>query len=207
MNLNIDAQKDQTFDAIVVGSGISGGWAAKELTEKGLKVLVLERGREIKHVSGYETADKAPWEFIHRGRPSNIAAEEHWAGMRTGYTVNEEHQYLFENDKQNPYIERKGGMDWIRAYHTGGKSLLWGRQTYRWNKEDFEANAKEGVGTDWPIRYEDIAPWYTYVEKFAGISGSREGLDVLPDSHFLPAMAMSAPEKHFKAKVMEKLKW
>ncbi|WP_044173136.1 FAD-dependent oxidoreductase [Flectobacillus major] len=205
MNLNIDAIKSQTFDAIVVGSGISGGWAAKELTEKGLKVAVLERGREIKHVEGYETAMKEPWEFAHRGRPTNMAAEEYWAGMRTGYTANEEHRYLFENDKQNPYIEKKGGFDWLRAYHTGGKSLLWGRQSYRWNKEDFEANLKEGVGVDWPIRYEDLAPWYTYVEKFAGISGQREGLDVLPDSHFLPAMAMTAPEVHFKNEVNKKL--
>jgi len=125
--------------------------------------------------------------------------------MRTGYTANEEHRYLFENDKQNPYIEKKGGFDWLRAYHTGGKSLLWGRQTYRWNKEDFEANGKEGIGTDWPIRYDDLAPWYSYVEKFAGISGQREGLDVLPDSEFLPAMQMTAPEKHFKEQVDKKL--
>ena len=205
MNLNIHAQKQQTYDAIVVGSGISGGWAAKELTEKGLKVLCLERGREITHVTGYETATKDPWEFLHRGRPDNVAAEEYWAGMRTGYTANEEHRYLFENDKQNPYIEKRGGMDWIRAYHTGGKSLLWGRQSYRWNEEDFLANAKEGVGVDWPIRYADVAPWYSYVEKFAGISGQAEGLSVLPDSQFLPAMAMTAPEKHFKSKVAEKL--
>lgn len=205
MNLNIHAVKNQTFDAIVVGSGISGGFAAKELTEKGLKVLVLERGREIKHIEGYETAMKNPWEFDHRGRPTTMAAEEYWAGIRTGYTVNEEHRYLFENDSQHPYIEKKGGFDWIRAYHTGGKSLLWGRQTYRWNKEDFMANQKEGIAVDWPIRYEDLAPWYSYVEKFAGISGQREGLDVLPDSEFLPAMAMQAPEVHFKNKVLDKL--
>lgn len=205
MNLNIDAIKSQTFDAIVIGSGISGGWAAKELTEKGLKVAVLERGREIKHVEGYETALKDPWDLPHRGRPTNIAAEEYWAGMRTGYTANEEHRYLFENDKQNPYIEKRGGFDWIRAYHTGGKSLLWGRQSYRWNKEDFEANAKDGIGTDWPIRYEDLAPWYSYVEKFAGISGQKEGWDVLPDSEFLPAMAMTAPEVYFKDQVNKKL--
>jgi choline dehydrogenase-like flavoprotein len=205
MNLNIDAIKTQTFDAIVIGSGISGGWAAKELTEKGLKVAVMERGREIKHIEGYETANKNPWEFDHRGRPSNMAAEEYWAGMRTGYTVNEEHRYLFENDKQNPYIEKKGGFDWIRAYHTGGKSLLWGRQTYRWNREDFLANEKEGIGTPWPINYDDLAPWYSYVEKFAGISGQAEGLDVLPDSDFQPAMQMTAPEVHFKNEVNKKL--
>lgn len=205
MYLNIDAIKAQTFDAIVIGSGISGGWAAKELTEKGLKVVVLERGREIKHIEGYETALKNPWEFDHRGRPTTMAAEEYWAGIRTGYTVNEEHRYLFEKDKDNPYIEKKGGFDWIRAYHTGGKSLLWGRQSYRWNKEDFEANGKEGIGTDWPIRYEDLAPWYSYVEKFVGISGNAEGLDVLPDSEFMPGMAMTAPEVHFKEQVGKKL--
>ncbi|NBW03629.1 MAG: GMC family oxidoreductase, partial [Cytophagia bacterium] len=205
MNINIDAIKGQTFDAIVVGSGISGGWAAKELTEKGLKVAVIERGREIKHIEGYETAMKHPWEFEHRNRPTNMAAEEYWAAMRTGYTANEEHRYLFENDKQNPYIEKKGGFDWTRAYHTGGKSLLWGRHSYRWNKQDFEANAKDGIGTDWPIRYEDMAPWYSYVEKFAGISGQAEGLDVLPDGEFQPAMAMTAPEVHFKNEVNKKL--
>ncbi len=205
MNINIDAIKGQTFDAIVVGSGISGGWAAKELTEKGLKVAVIERGREIKHIEGYETAMKHPWEFEHRNRPTNMAAEEYWAAMRTGYTANEEHRYLFENDKQNPYIEKKGGFDWTRAYHTGGKSLLWGRHSYRWNKQDFEANAKDGIGTDWPIRYEDMAPWYSYVEKFAGISGQAEGLDVLPDGEFQPAMGITAPEVHFKNEVNKKL--
>ena len=205
MNINIDAIKKRSYDAIVIGSGISGGWAAKELTEKGLKVAVLERGREIKHVEGYETATKDPWDFAHRGRPDNMAAEEYWAGMRTGYTANEEHRYLFENDKQNPYIEKKGGFDWLRAYHTGGKSLLWGRQSYRWNKADFEANAKDGIAIDWPIRYEDLESWYTYVEKFAGISGQSEGLDVLPDSHFLPPMAMLAPEVHFKNVLKDKM--
>jgi choline dehydrogenase-like flavoprotein len=205
MNINIDAIKKQSYDAIVVGSGISGGWAAKELTEKGLKVAVLERGREIKHVEGYETATKDPWDFAHRGRPDNMAAEEYWAGMRTGYTANEEHRYLFENDKQNPYLEKKGGFDWLRAYHTGGKSLLWGRQSYRWNKADFEANAKDGISIDWPIRYEDLEPWYTYVEKFAGISGQNEGLEVLPDSHFLPPMSMTAPEVHFKNALKTKM--
>lgn len=205
MNLNIDAIKKQTYDAIVVGSGISGGWAAKELTQKGLKVAVLERGREIKHIEGYETATKDPWEFMHRGRPTNVAAEEYWAGMRTGYTPNEEWRYLFENDKENPYIEKKGGFDWIRAYHTGGKSLLWGRQSYRWNKADFEANAKDGIAVDWPIRYEDLAPWYSYVEKFAGISGEKMGLDVLPDGEFLPPMALNAPEEHFRKMLKNKM--
>ncbi|MDF7817736.1 GMC family oxidoreductase [Runella sp. MFBS21] len=204
MYLNIDAQKELTYDAIVVGSGISGGWAAKELTERGLKVLCLERGRDIKHVEGYETAMKAPWEFAHRGRPTIQAAEEYWAGIRTGYTVNEEHRYLFENDSKNPYLETRP-FDWIRAYHTGGRSLLWGRQSYRWNEEDFMANAKEGISIDWPIRYKDLAPWYDYVERFAGISGSKDGLSVLPDGQFLPPMELNCVEKHVKSEVMKKM--
>jgi choline dehydrogenase-like flavoprotein len=204
MYLNIDAQKELTYDAIVVGSGISGGWAAKELTEKGLKVLCLERGRDIKHITDYETAMKAPWELEHRGRPTTMAAEEYWAGARTGYTHAEEHRHFFENDKENPYLETRP-FDWIRAYHTGGRSLLWGRQSYRWNKADFEANAKEGVSVDWPIRYEDLAPWYSYVEKFVGISGQAEGYDVLPDSMFQPAMEMNCVEKHFKAELNKKM--
>lgn len=204
MYLNIDAQKEMTYDAIVVGSGISGGWAAKELTERGLRVLCIERGRDIKHVEGYETAMKAPWEFAHRGRPDNMAAEEYWAGMRTGYTANEEHRYLFENDSKNPYLETRP-FDWIRAYHTGGRSLLWGRQSYRFNEEDFMANGKEGVGVDWPVRYKEIAPWYDYAERFAGISGSKDGLSVLPDGQFLPAMELNCLEKHVKSEVMKKM--
>ena len=203
MNLNIKAKKEATYDAIVVGSGISGGWAAKELTEKGLKVVMLERGRDIKHITGYETALKAPWELEHRGRVTTQAKEEYWAGIRTGYTANEEHRYLFENDKENPYLETRG-FDWIRAYHVGGRSLLWGRQSYRLNAEDFEANGKEGVGVDWPIRYNDIAPWYDYVEKFAGISGSIENLDVLPDGQFLPPMDMTCLEKSVKSSIESK---
>ncbi|MPR35463.1 FAD-dependent oxidoreductase [Salmonirosea aquatica] len=203
MNLNIKAKQQATYDAIVVGSGISGGWAAKELTEKGLKVLMLERGRDIKHVTDYKTATLAPWEFEHRGRPTTMAREEYWAGFRTGYTANEEHRYLFENDKENPYKETRR-FDWIRGYHVGGRSLLWGRQSYRWNATDFEANAKEGLGTDWPIRYNDIAPWYDYVEKFAGISGSRDGLDVLPDGQFLPPMQMNCVETKIKSDVESK---
>ena len=204
MYLNIDAQKEMTYDAIVVGSGISGGWAAKELTERGLRVLCIERGRDIKHVEGYEKAMKAPWELAHRGRPDNMAAEEYWAGMRTGYTANEEHRYLFENDSKNPYLETRP-FDWIRAYHTGGRSLLWGRQSYRFNEEDFMANGKEGVGVDWPVRYKEIAPWYDYAERFAGISGSKDGLSVLPDGQFLPAMELNCLEKHVKSEVMKKM--
>lgn len=203
MNLNLKAGKQATYDAIVVGSGISGGWAAKELTEKGLKVAMLERGRDIKHITGYETALKAPWELEHRGRVTTQAKEEYWASMRTGYTANEEHRYLFENDKENPYIETRG-FDWIRAYHVGGRSLLWGRQSYRLNEADFEANAKDGISVDWPVRYKEIAPWYDYVEKFAGISGSKENLDVLPDGQFLPPMEMTCLEKEVKSAIEKK---
>ncbi|MBL7813991.1 MAG: GMC family oxidoreductase [Saprospiraceae bacterium] len=203
MNLNIKAQKNNSFDAIVVGSGMTGGFAAKELTEKGLKVLMIERGREIKHGQDYNTATKEPWEFDHRGRVPVHSAEELWANKRFGNLANEETGGFFTNDKDNPYVEKRP-FDWIRAYHTGGKSMHWGRQSYRWNKQDFEANAKEGVGVDWPIRYEDLESWYTYVEKFVGVSGQKEGLDVLPDGHFLPPMPMFPPEIHFKKMMLEK---
>jgi len=204
MNLNIKATKENTFDAIVVGSGMSGGFAAKELTERGMKVLMIERGREIKHIEGYDTAMKQPWEIKHRGKTTNLSAEERWANSRFWGLGSEEVVNHLTNDKENPYIEKRP-FDWIRAYHTGGKSMHWGRQSYRWNKQDFEANAKEGVGIDWPIRYEDLEPWYAHVEKFVGVSGQKEGWDVLPDGHFLPAMPLFAPEAYFKNKMFEKL--
>jgi choline dehydrogenase-like flavoprotein len=202
MYLQGKAKENMTFDAIVVGSGISGGWAAKELTEKGLKVLILERGRDLKHITGYDTAMKDPWEFAHRGQMDNMAKEQYWASLRTGYTGREEHRSMFENDKENPYLEKRR-FDWIRGYHLGGRSLMWGRQSYRWNERDFTANLEDGHGIDWPIRYKDLAPWYSYVEKFIGVSGSREGLDVLPDGDFQPPMDMNCVEKEAK-KVIEK---
>lgn len=202
MNLNIKAEKAQTYDAIVVGSGMTGGMAAKELTERGLKVLMLERGYELKHVEDYKTAMKDPWEFEHRGKITNLAAEEHYASMY--FSAKEGSQYLYTNDAENPYIQKRP-FNWIRAYHTGGKSLLWGKQSYRWNREDFLSNAKQGLGVDWPIRYDDLVPWYDYVEKFVGVSGQAEGLDVLPDGNFLPPMAMTAPELHLKKSVAQKL--
>jgi choline dehydrogenase-like flavoprotein len=204
MQLNIDAQKKHTFDAIVVGSGMTGGTAAKELTQKGLKVLMIERGKEIKHIEDYKTANTDPWDFQHRGRVPIHSAEERWANARFGNLVNEEAGEFFTHDKANPYIEKRP-FDWVRAYHTGGKSMHWGRQSYRWNKQDFEANAKEGIGVDWPIRYEDLEPWYAYVERFVGVSGQKEGWDVLPDGEFLPAMPMFAPEQHFRNMMQEKL--
>lgn len=187
------------FDAIVVGSGIAGGWAAKELTEKGLKVVMLERGRNIEHVKDYVNANKEAWEFPHRGHATQKMKEEHPV-LRRDYPLNEEVDGMWVNEQESPYIEDKR-FDWYRGYHLGGRSLLWGRQSYRWNKWDFEANAKEGIAVDWPIRYDDLAPWYSYVEKFAGIQGSKEGLEVLPDSEFLPAMELNVVEKNVAAKI------
>ena len=203
MNIQGKEKEKMTYDAIVVGSGISGGWAAKELCEKGLKVLMIERGRDIKHVEGYENAMKNPWDFPHRGNMDNMAKEEYWASVRTGYTGREEHRSMFENDKQNPYLEKRS-FDWIRGYHVGGRSLMWGRQSYRLNERDFLANLEDGHGVDWPIRYKDLAPWYSYVESFIGVSGNNEGLDVLPDGKFQPPMDMNCVEKDFKSSMSKK---
>ena len=167
--MEILKNKSNKFDAIVIGSGMTGGIAAKELTEKGLKVLVVERGREVKHVEDYDTSMKAPWELPHRDKLTLRSAEERWANNRFNNMAKDDLEPFMTNDKENPYLEKRP-FDWIRAYHTGGKSMHWGRQSYRWNENDFEANAKEGVGIDWPIRYADLAPWYTYVEKFVGIN-------------------------------------
>ncbi|MBL7743809.1 MAG: GMC family oxidoreductase [Chitinophagaceae bacterium] len=190
---------DNVYEAIVIGSGISGGWAAKELTEKGLKTLMLERGRNIEHVKDYVNAGKDIWEFPHRGKRTQQMIKEHPV-LKRDYPLDETVYGMWVNDMESPYSEVKR-FDWYRGYHVGGRSLLWGRQSYRFNKWDFEANAKEGVGVDWPIRYEDIAPWYSYAEKFAGIQGSKEGLEVLPDGEFMPAMQMNVVEKDVAAKI------
>ncbi len=191
---------ETNYDAIVVGSGISGGWAAKELTEKGLKVLMLERGKHIEHIKDYVNASKEAWEFPHRDRPTQQMIKEHPV-LKRDYPLGEQTYGMWVNDTESPYTETKR-FDWFRAYHTGGRSIHWGRQSYRWNEKDFEANAKEGIGIDWPIRYNELSPWYSYVEKFAGIQGSKQGLDVLPDGEFLPAMEMNVVEKD----IAEKLK-
>jgi choline dehydrogenase-like flavoprotein len=195
---------DNQYDAIVVGSGISGGWAAKELTEKGLKVLLLERGRNIEHIKDYVNANKEIWEFPHRGAPTQQMKND-YPVLKRDYPLDETVLDLWVNEKECPYTETKP-FSWFRGYHVGGRSLMWGRQSYRWNKWDFEANAKDGYGTDWPIRYEDLAPWYSYVEKFAGIQGSKEGLEVLPDGEFMPAMEMNCVEKHVAAKIKDAFK-
>ncbi|WP_460539502.1 GMC oxidoreductase [Echinicola sediminis] len=190
---------NQEYDAIVVGSGISGGWAAKELTEKGLKVLLLERGQNVEHVKDYKNATKAPWEIPHRGRRTIEMIENH-PNLKRDYVLNELNLDWWAHEDESPYVEEKP-FTWFRGYQVGGRSLLWGRQSYRWSDLDFEGNAKEGIAVDWPIRYKDIAPWYDYVEKFAGIAGNNDGLDVLPDGQFMPAFAMNCVEKDVKERI------
>lgn len=187
------------YDAIVVGTGISGGWAAKELTEKGLKTLVLERGRNVEHVKDYHTANMDPWDLPNNDRATPLMLKDYPKQHRTGYTTRPSHVHWFVKDTEHPYDEVEGSrFDWIRGYHVGGRSIVWGRQSYRWSDIDFEANAKDGVGVDWPIRYKDIAPWYSYVEKFAGISGRKEGLPQLPDGEFLKPMDLNVVEEKLR---------
>ena len=195
---------DNVYDAIVVGSGISGGWAAKELAEKGLKVIMLERGENIEHIKDYVNATKGTWEFPHRGGRTTQMIED-YPVLRRDYPLNEINLNFWVKDKECPYTEVKR-FDWYRGYHVGGRSLMWGRQSYRLSDIDFSANARDGIAIDWPIRYKDVEPWYTYAEKFAGISGNRDGLPQLPDGHFLPAMEMNCVEKDVAARVKEHFK-
>ena len=188
-----------TFDAIVIGSGISGGWAAKELTEKGLKTLVLERGRDVVHLKDYPTATKNPWEFAHRNKKSAAFKKENPIVSKC-YAFGESSEHFFVKDAEHPYVQEKP-YDWIRGYQVGGKSLLWARQTQRWSKYDFEGPKRDGFAVDWPIRYEDIDAWYTHVEKFAGIIGNKDGLDTLPDGDFLPPWEMNCVEKELVDKI------
>ncbi|RPD47432.1 GMC oxidoreductase [Paracnuella aquatica] len=190
-----DSIKSRTYDAIVIGSGISGGWAAKELCEKGLKTLVLERGRDVRHIQDYPTTNKMPWEFPHRGEVPYEIQKANPVVSRC-YAFREDAAHFFTKDTEHPYVQEQP-FDWIRGYQVGGKSLLWARQTQRWSEFDFEGPARDGFAVDWPIRYKDIAPWYSYVEKFAGISGNKDGLDILPDGEFLPPMELNCVEKYF----------
>lgn len=194
-NLAIDIKKQNTYDAIVIGSGISGGWAAKELCEKGLKTIVLERGHDIKHIADYPTAMKNPWDFEHRGQvPLDIRSQ--YPKGRAAFLREETLPFALKDGIQ-PFVEEKP-FTWTRGYHVGGKSLMWARQTQRWGDLDFEGPKRDGFAVDWPIRYADIAPWYSHVEKFAGISGNKDGLQELPDGEFLTPIELNCVEQHLK---------
>src|SRR6185503_229445 len=197
---NYTPNSDHTYDAIVIGSGISGGWAAKELCEGGLKTLVLERGKKVEHLKDYPTATKNPWDFNHRSY-NTLKIEEDNPVVSKCYAFDESTHHFFVKDKEHPYIQKKP-FDWIRGYQVGGKSLLWARQTQRWSKFDFEGPARDGYAVDWPIRYDDVAPWYSYVERFAGISGHHDGLETLPDGEFLPPWEMNTVEKVMQKRIM-----
>ncbi|AEE54635.1 GMC oxidoreductase [Haliscomenobacter hydrossis] len=198
----MNSTKKRTYDAIVIGSGISGGWAAKELCEKGLKTLVLERGRDVKHIEDYPTTLMNPWEFEHRGELPLEVQKANPIANRC-YIFKEDAAHFVVKDAEHPYIQDKP-FDWIRGYQVGGKSLLWARHTQRWSKYDFEGPARDNFAVAWPIGYDDVAPWYSHVEKFAGIAGNRDGLDTLPDGEFLPPFEMSCVETYFKEKLKEK---
>ena len=199
MNIQGDGKEQNTYDAIVVGSGISGGIAAKELCEKGLKTLVLERGRLVEHVKDYPTANKDPWDYEFHGKMLPKEEKNYEKQRRTGF-VGEDNKHFFVNDAENPYEEVKR-FDWIRGYQTGGRSLIWGRQCYRWSDIDFEANAKEDIAIDWPIRYKDIEPWYDYVESFVGVSGENLGLKQLPDAKLQKPMELNCLEKQVRESI------
>ncbi|MGV3641254.1 MAG: GMC oxidoreductase [Adhaeribacter sp.] len=199
MNINTKAREQHTYDAIVVGSGISGGWAAKELCQKGLRTLLLDRGRQVEHVKDYPTALLHPWDLRHAGANTNLDLSE---DPVQSHHYDESNKHFFIRDKQQPYIQEKP-FAWVRGNQVGGRSLMWGRQCYRWSDLDFEANAREGIGVDWPIRYRDLAPWYAYVESFVGISGRCEGLPQLPDGEFLPPMELNFIEKHLARSIRQ----
>ncbi|MCR9082789.1 MAG: GMC family oxidoreductase [Cyclobacteriaceae bacterium] len=194
-NLNIKSKQDRTYQAIVIGSGISGAWAAKEFCDLGVKTLMLERGRNVEHIKDYPTTNMLPYEFPHRGQiPEDIKKEN--PVISRCYAFREDAMHFFVKDTEHPYVQEKP-FDWIRGYQVGGKSLLWARQVQRWSDFDFEGPARDGFAVDWPIRYQDIAPWYSHVEKFAGVSGNRDGIPQLPDGEFLPGYELNVVEKHF----------
>ena len=204
ININNKAVQQHSYDAIVIGSGISGGWAAKELCEQGLKTLVLERGRDVQHIKDYPTTNLDPWQLPHRTRLTHALATENPIASRC-YAFDEATQKFFVKDNEHPYIQEKP-FDWIRGYQVGGKSLIWARQTQRWSKYDFAGPARDGFAVEWPIGYDDIAPWYSHVEKFAGISGNKDGVETLPDGEFLEPWEMNCPEKHIQQKILARYK-
>src|SRR4051812_36692759 len=199
LHVNTRGVSQNSYDAIVIGSGISGGWAAKELCEHGIKTLVLERGRNVVHKKDYPTAMKSPWELTHRGRLP-LAIEKENPIISKCYAFDETAQHFFVKDKEHPYVQEKP-FDWIRGYQVGGKSLMWARETQRWSKFEFEAPARDGFAVDWPIRYNDLAPWYSHVEKFVGISGNKDGIEHLPDGEFLPPWELNCVEKKMQERV------
>ena len=196
-------EEQASYDAIVVGSGISGGWAAKELCENGLKTLLLERGRMVNHITDYPTANMDDWDFPNNGELSREEAAKQEKQARTGYTTRAQHNFWFVNDLEHPYNETKR-FDWMRGYHVGGRSIMWGRHSYRWSAMDFTANRDEGIAVDWPVRYSDIAPWYDKVESYIGVTGENLGLSQLPDGQFEPAMELNCLEQHVREQLAEK---
>ena len=194
---------EEQYDAIVIGTGISGGWAAKELCEGGLKTLVLERGRMVKHIEDYPTMNDDTWDYPLKGELSQADEKKYHVQKRVGWAPMEDNKHFFVNDLEHPYVETKR-FDWIRGYQVGGRSLTWGRQSYRWSDIDFGANKKEGISIDWPVRYADISPWYDKVEEYIGVSGENLGLEVLPDGKFQPKMDLNCVEEEFKKSVSEK---
>jgi len=195
-------EEQESYDAIVVGTGISGGWAAKELCENGLKTLVLERGRMVTHRKDYKTANLDPWDFPNAGQPTTEMIAKQEKQHRTGYTTNAASHMWFVNDLEHPYNETRR-FDWMRGYHVGGRSLQWGRHSYRWSDIDFKANSEDGHGVDWPVRYKDIAPWYDKVESYIGVTGEKLGLEQLPDGQFEPALELNCVENHVREKISE----
>lgn len=195
---------DNTFDAIVVGSGISGGWAAKELCDKGLKTLVIERGRNVEHLKDYPTTFKNPWDFPHRGRNTKEILRDNPVAARC-YAFNESAAHFFLKDKEQTYTQEKP-FDWIRGNQVGGKSLLWARQVQRWSRFDFGGPARDGFAVPWPFSYDELAPWYSYVERFIGVSGNRDGLEVLPDGEFLPPWQFNKCETNIKESILSHYK-
>ena len=204
LHINNKAVAQNTYDAIVIGSGISGGWSAKELCDAGLKTLMLERGRNVVHLKDYPTATKNPWDFPHRGSKPLEETKNNPVVNRC-YAFNETSQHFFVKDEEHPYIQEKP-YDWIRGYQVGGKSLLWARQTQRWSKFDFAGPGRDGFAVEWPFTYEEFAPWYSHVEIFAGISGNKDGLETLPDGEFLPPWQLNCAEKEIQKKIMSTYK-
>jgi choline dehydrogenase-like flavoprotein len=201
VNLNIKATPQNSYDAIVIGSGISGGWAAKELCELGLKTLVLERGRNVEHLKDYPTATKAPWEFKHRGQMTREFLEKNpLISKAAGF--GEDTAHFFIRDSDHPYVQEKP-FDWIRGYQVGGKSLTWGRACQRWSPFEFTAPERFGYGMNWPINYETVAPWYSHVEKFIGVCGNKDGIEAMPDGEFLPPFDLNCVEAHMQKTIRE----